>query len=65
MAAIRIPGKDGANRPNTLLLEESEDGSHLLFSTPPAGLKLDWHNVDLLIQALGEYRGRMRGDRVV
>lgn len=57
----RIPGKDAFGRPETLLVEPRDEGSRVLFATPPAGLLLERHSLDLLIQRLGQIRQGMYG----
>jgi hypothetical protein len=58
----RIPGKDGLGRPDTMLVEPRDGGTSVLFSTPPAGIKLDRHGLDLLLQRLGYIRRGMPGE---
>lgn len=59
----RIPGKDAFGRPETMLVEPRDDGARILFATPPAGLLLDWHGLDLLLERLGSLRRGMPGTR--
>ncbi|SMD24215.1 hypothetical protein [Lentzea albidocapillata] len=59
----RISGKDAFGRPAALLAEPRNSGTRVLVSTPPAGVLLDHHELDLLIERLGHLRNGMPGTR--
>lgn len=59
----RIAGQDAIGRPAALLAEPRDNGARILLSTPPTGVLLDHHGLDLLIERLGHLRNRMPGER--
>ena len=63
MTETRIHGTTGVGREATMLLEQADDGAHLMLFAPPAGLKLDWRGVDALLEAVTAYRSLMSGNR--
>lgn len=57
----RIQGKDAFERPAAMLVEPRNEGARVLISTPPSGVLLDWHGLDVLLERLGNVRRGMPG----
>lgn len=60
---FHVVGENAFGRSAAVFVEPRDEGAKVLISTPPAGVLLDWRQLDQLIHRLVELRQAMPGER--